>query len=695
MQQIQVPCIDGLRKESVYTIRELSLLKHLLECKESQKRGVTYLEIPCAFDIETTNIYKRDKEGNIDSDVQPFAFMYHWQFCINDEVCFGRTWQEFRQLIDALQSRMNLTNNRRLVIWCHQLKFEFQFFRRFVKVIDGFYKEDRMPLKVVIDGGIEFRDSYLLSNMNLEKFCENERGVIHYKLKGKKGTEEDDTPKFDYDKLRTPATILTEYEKAYCYNDVRGLVECIRSRMQDDTLAGMPMTSTGYVRRDARVAVKKNEKNRAIFEASALTPEMYQSCRQAFRGGNTHANIRMADQLLHDVQSFDIQSSYPTCMMVNRFPISPFFKIKPSTFFNRDTSEYALLIHIRLKDVKYTGKCGIPYIPLSKCMYITSDRVIDNGRVLYAGCLEMIITDIDLSIIKDDYEVSDLFVREIYASRYGMLSDEYKSVIMKYFDGKTRLKGLDDHIYEYNKSKNKLNALYGMLCQRIDHIITTYDGHDFHEEPVTLEEQIQKYYKSKNSFLSYQHGVWVTCWARFRLHRMTQTVGADVAYVDTDSIKCINDHRSDFDAINEQLVEEAKLARAYAEDKDGNIHYMGTWDYEGTYSEFKTLGAKKYVYKKGDEIVSTIAGVDKATGSKFFSIHGLDAFANGTRLKDSGHLTAFYNDDDIHFIEIDGEKIETASNVAIVNNTYTIGVTDDYLDLLEKALANQEEIYYI
>ena len=234
-----------------------------------------------------------------------------------------------------------------------------------------------------------------------------------------------------------------------------------------------------------------------------------------------------------------------------------------------------------------------------------------------------------------------------------------------------------------------------MMAQRIDHITTTYDGHEFHEEPMPLEDQIEKYYKSRNSFLSYQHGVWVTCHARRRLHEMLHVVGADVAYVDTDSIKCINDHTSDFSAINQKLEAEAEAAGAYAPDPDGVIHHMGTWEYEGTYSEFKTLGAKKYVYKKDDEIVSTIAGVDKNVGSKFFQQHGLDAFKNGTRLKDSGHLIAFYNDDDIHFIEIEGERIETASNVAIVNNTYTIGVTDEYLTLLEKALANQEEIYYI
>ena len=686
MQQLQVECVDGMHIENVYTIRELSLLRHNMECRESTKRGVKYLEIPCAFDIETTNIYKKDADGNIDPDFRPFSFMYHWQFCINGEVCFGRTWREFQELLDNLTYRMDLDDKRRIVIWCHHLAFEFQHFRRFVNVKDGFYKQERLPLKVVVEGGIEFRDSYILSNMTLQKFCENEPNVKHFKLSG------DD---YDYDKIRTPKTPMTDYELAYCYNDVAGLVECIRSRMTEDTLAEMPMTSTGYVRRDARNAMRKNQKNRAIFKASALTPELYTMCREAFRGGNTHANIKHSGQELHDIQSFDIQSSYPAVMMMKPYPMSPFFKIKESTFFNHDLTEYALLIHCRFKELKYKGLCGIPYIPLAKCTGITSDRIIDNGRVLYAGICEMIITSIDLDIILNEYDAEDFYIKEVQASRYGMLSDEYKSVIMQYYTGKTALKGVPGKEYEYTKSKNKLNSLYGMMCQRMDHDTTIYNGKDYITTPCNLSEVVAKYYKSYNSFLSYQHGLFVTSWARAALQTMLEKIGRDVAYVDTDSIKCLNDHRKDFEEMNAVIEKEAQKAGAYAADKDGNIHYMGVWEYEGTYDDFKTLGAKKYVYRQGEKVISTIAGVNKKTGSEFFKEFGFGVFENGTRLKDSGHLTAFYNDDDIHTITIEGVEIETGSNVAIVDNTYTLGVTDEYLDLLEKALANSDDMYYI
>lgn len=689
MKKIAVDCADGAHIETVYEVRELSLLRHNLDCKESKKRNVKYLEIPCAFDIETTNIFKKDENGNIDPEVRPFSFMYHWQFCINDEVCFGRTWEEFQFLLNELTRRMDLDNRRRLVIHCHNLNFEFQHFRRFVNVIDGFYKEDRMPLRVVIEGGIEFRDSYALSNMSLQKFCENEEGVIHYKLSG-------DT--YNYDRIRTPAYKMAEYEEAYCYNDVRGLCECIRSRMKEYTLASMPMTSTGYVRRDARNALKQNPKNRKVFLASQLTPEVYTMCREAFRGGDTHANLRMSDQLLHNIDSYDIQSSYPACMMINEFPSAPFTRIQPSTFYNRDMQGFALLIQVRLCNVKYVGECGIPYIALAKCTAITSDKIIDNGRVLYAGILEAVITDIDLEIIRNEYIFTDFYVNTVYASKYAPLSAEYKSVIMKYFTGKTALKGVEGKEYEYMKSKNKLNALYGMMSQRIDHVNCTYDGHDFITSETSLDEQIKKYYNSPNSFQNYAHGCFVTCWARKRLREMLLTVGRDVCYCDTDSIKCINGHQEDFKKKNEELKKEALAAGAYAEDRNGNIQYMGIWEHETAkekYSEFKTLGAKKYVYRQGDHVVSTIAGVNKKAGSKFFAVHGLDVFKNGTIIKNSGHLTAFYNDDEIHEIEIDGETITTASNVALVDNTYTLGVTEEYLDLLEKALAKSDNLYYI
>ena len=695
MRQIHVETTEGIVLENIYTIEELPMLGKLLSCKDSKKRGVNYLNIPCAFDIETTNIYKKDSKGNILKEPRPYAFMYQWQFCLDDCVCFGRTWEEFRYLIDQLEKRMNLSLSNRLVVFVHNLPFEWAFMRMFLNYSEGFFREEKKPLKIVTKEGIEFRCSYALSNMSLNKFCENESEVTHYKL----------VDTYDYSKIRTPKTPLTEEEEAYCYNDVRGLCECIRSRLKHDTITTLPMTSTGYVRRDMRASVKGDKKYRTLFRNNALDADLYTLCRDAFRGGDTHANIDYSNQLMHDITSKDENSAYPAAMMMDLYPQTAFFKIEPSTFTNGYTEGYALLMEVRFVNIRYKrkGSCGIPYIPLSKCRKYSVEKVVDNGRITFAELLECVLTDIDYNIIIQEYTFDDVFIKDIYASVYAPLSDKIKNIVMEYYRGKTLLKGDSSKIYEYNKKKNSLNSTFGCMVMRIDQSEVSYnpDTLEYEIKEPPLEETLAKFYKSRNNFLSYQHGVWITANARLRLRKMLWEVGEDVVYCDTDSIKYRGDHEDIFKKRNEEIIKEAEKAGAYAETLDGKIKYLGYWDDDGFYPEFKTLGAKKYVYKEydkdeGDYIIkSTIAGVSKKAGKKYFESVGVDGFKIGETIKDSGHLTAYYNDDQIHEITINGDTFTTASNVALIDGNYTIGVTNEYLDLLEKALAKQEDMDYI
>ena len=147
----------------------------------------------------------------------------------------------------------------------------------------------------------------------------------------------------------------------------------------------------------------------------------------------------------------------------------------------------------------------------------------------------------------------------------------------------------------------------------------------------------------------------------------------------------------DFDKKNEELKKIALECGAYADDKKGNRYYLGVWENETSealYDEFITLGSKKYVYKQGEKVKSTISGVSKKAGAEFFKKHGLEALKKGTIITNSGHLTAFYNDVGIHKITVDHCTFTTGSNVALVNNEYKIGVTKDYLDLLQKGIEN-------
>lgn len=539
MRDLFVPVtVDGKelpQLEHVYDPDELPLLDLMLGCKESTTRSrkrpghekiykIHYLEIPCAFDIETTNICRRTKEGRVDPEHRPYAFMYHWQMCIGKYVTFGRTWEEWLHALDVIRDRMHLSDDTRLVIWVHNLPFEFQFFRRFVNITEGFYKEPYKPLKVVIDGGIEFRDSLALSNMSLEQFCKNSAGCVHWKAEGD----------LDYNQIRTAATPLSGKELGYCYNDVAGLSECIAARMKDDTLASMPMTSTGYVRRDCRNEMRKNRNNRRIFKESALLmhkedpndptkliPDatLYKMFKEAFRGGNTHANAAKANRTIEGpVYSYDITSSYPAVIMEeNGYPIGAFspYKWKEQKEYDPDMVNHCYIFQVLIKDPVYVGSCGIPYIAISKCSHITKgpEYQEDNGRIRRAEFLEMTILETDWKIIRSTYSMSDFWIRDMYAAQKGPLPDEFKNVVMEYFRMKTKLKGLEDpdSVYLYGKYKSLLNALFGMTTTRPDMDLVLYepDGdQEFTIEGKTMEERLEKFYNSRNSFLPYQWGVY-------------------------------------------------------------------------------------------------------------------------------------------------------------------------------------------
>lgn len=696
---------DGRHLEPVYNIREdASILddycftetvtKHFWDDKLQRTKITKYLNIPAAFDIETTNMGPDEKHDS------PWAFMYHWQFCIGESVFFGRTWQEFRILMQELEDRLGLRPERRLVVFVHNLAFEFAFCRFFADWSEVFCKAERHPIKALANGCIEFRCSYALSNMTLGKFCENTPGCLYMKNDGEL---------YDYSKLRTPDSVLTPQELSYCYCDVRGLCECIGYLMREDNLAKIPLTNTGYVRRDFRNAYKKNPELRVLWQNAALDSKMYEICRKAFRGGDTHASYWYSGQVLHDIQSWDIASSYPAAMLLDQFPYGKFTPVNPRTWSDRDQMrDMAALMYVCFENLEYIGGAGMPYIPIDLTLrggYCSPQRINDNGRILKCiqdpktgepGLVALWITDIDLRIIESEYKCTRRWIREMYVTKYGDLPPEHKAQVMHYFRMKTQLKGVERKEYEYNKSKNRLNSSYGMMVQRVDKPKWTYIDGEYRKEQQDLDELLFKYYKSRNNFLRYDVGIFITARARQRLHTAIQAVGEDCVYVDTDSVKCRHDHSEWFESYNQSVIERCEELGYYADDPKGIRHYPGTWEHEADYVEWKDLGAKRYIVKiKGKEdkgYITTIAGVNKKRGSEFFTEKGLDAFKDGCIIEKAGHTVAYYNDDGRHFEHVDGCTFETGSNVALVDEQYQLGLTGEYKDLLQKYVAGMRNL---
>ena len=632
----------------------------------TQNRKLHYKDIIAAFDIETTRL----------SEIEQ-SIMYVWQLHLDGiGTIIGRTWNELLMLLKQFRDELQ---KETLCIFVHNLSYEFQFLQAIYNFQQDevFAVDSRKVLKCTMwDGAIEFRCSYLHSNMSLAQYTKK-MGVAHAKLSG------DD---FDYTIRRYPWTPLTDSEIAYCTHDVLGLVEAIKKEMamDGDNLYTFPLTSTGYVRRDAKAAMRQS-RNHGIKD---ILPdyELYKLLREAFRGGNTHANRYYADRVLHNVKSADRISSYPEVMCNHQYPVSQFHKScdnTPERVMALITKQKkAVVCRVKLWAVRLIDELwGCPYLSFDKCRNVINGAR-DNGRILSADYLETSVTDVDLKIILGEYEFDNMEFTDVYYARYGNLPEPLIDVVQDYYRKKTELKNVPGQEVYYTKSKNKLNSCYGMMAQD-----PGKQSNIFKEGEWAVEEKEQSDIlddRNKHAFLAYQWGVWVTAWARYELEEGLKIAGHNFVYCDTDSVKHVGD--CDFSVYNRAKEKRSKETGAYATDKHGETFYMGVYESDGTYADFATMGAKKYVYTEtpGGETHCTIAGVNKKLGGKELDKHGgIAAFRRGFVFREAGGTESVYNDHPTNgVIEIDGHKLLITPNIVIRESEYTLGVSRDYASLL-------------
>lgn len=645
----------------------------LLHCgfvKGRKKKSRSYLNIVTAFDIEASRL----------PDIEQ-AFMYIWQMQIGDTTVIGRYWDEFFGLLKRISDQIR--GEHWLCCFVHNLSYEFQFLKGLYDFApdEVFCMDSRKVLRCDMFDCIEFRCSYLLTNMSLSQFLYKMR-IEDQKLSG---------DEFDYSKIRYPWTKLSGQELKYCINDVKGLTEAIEKMMKidGDDLSSLPMTSTGYVRRDMKKAMKKGFNFRQLHEMLP-PPEIYKILREAFRGGNTMSNRYYTDEIIENVSSHDKVSSYPASLLTERYPMTPFVKERASVSHFRKmlkNGNFALLGRfefkgIRLKDIMI----GCPYIPKDKCREL-KNFVNSNGRILKADHLEISLTDVDFGIILSMYDWEEMKINDLYSAKYHMLPLAFRNVVIEYYRIKTELKGVpedSDDFQFYQKNKEKLNATYGMCVEdpAKDRMIFTNGEYVIEDRP--LAELLKDSYKK--AFLCYQWGVWCTAWSRKALQDGIDLCGRyaiDFVYTDTDSVKSIND--VDFSGLNEKLEKKALRAKAFATDRNGEIHFMGVWESEEGYSipnRFKTLGAKKYVLEdsKG-HLHTTIAGVNKKKGSQ--ELGSLENFREGFIFTEAGGTESIFNDNVDMTVRKEGRALHITDNIVIKDSTYTLGLTQEFRDILD------------
>ena len=586
--------------------------------------------IPCSFDIETSSYYKLGRKR---------ATMYLWSMCINGSTILGRTWLEFKEILDQLVHSFH-TDHMQLIIYVHNLGYEFQFMRRWLDIDEVFAVKERRPIHVRLKNGIEFKCSYILSNYALYYIGANL--LSKYKV-------QKDVGALDYSKVRHSKTPLVDQEVWYSVHDVQVVTSFIQEKIENEHgINNIPLTNTGYVRRYCRnycfgqfvddvserrkLAARYHEMLRGLSIQSACE---YDQLKLAFGGGFTHTAPFWSGITVEKVGSADEASAYPGVMLRKEFPMTPGVFVGAANenyldWLTKNGMAYIMTVSIDDVTPKFQWE---NYISESHCQVLSKDAVINNGRVASASHLQTVITDVDWDIIKKCYEWKEdsLVISNLRYYKYGYLPKPFILSILHLYANKTSLKGVEGKETEYMVSKNMINAAYGMAVTNIIRDVFEYEDSDWSTKELSEYEktkELENYNDSYNRFLFYAWGVWVTAHARHCLWEAIFEFGKDYIYADTDSIKGINfdDHKAFFTVYNTKVEIELREMCHYhnipfslcePKTKKGVKKLIGVYEYEGEYQLFKAIGAKRYMYEKNNELWFTISGVNKYVGMPY------------------------------------------------------------------------------
>lgn len=580
---------------------------------EADKRRI-FCEDIFTFDIETTSFF-------YDIDKKPFLYHpgqdpdywcgvnvgglpYLWQFGVNDHYYYGRDFKDFYRLLE------DFPDNMKIRIFVHNLSFEWSW-------ADGltwnkvFAKSPHKPIKASCAEfpNIEFLCTLSLENMSLADWGDT-LGIP--KLKGF----------LDYNRMRTPLTPLTEDELAYGQRDLEVMYAGLKRELETyQTIWKLPMTSTGKIRMVCKdLLLCENEYRNFIKKLVPENPYMYRTSMLVYAGGYTHGNRCFVNRVVYNDDGkhgghYDYTSSYPFEMVAGKMPMTTWEYVAKKIPDDSKFEDYAYKMHLVFKDLR--SELQNTYIPFSHCECVLP--VLDNGRVRKAKQCELWCTEQDWQIIKQAYTWSSVEVIEMWEAKKDYLPKKFVEYVLELF----ALKANDP------KYKPFVNGLYGMCVTALlqSEVEWNDEEGEWHIHRITEEKVIEhleklRRFKDNRYFLNYDWGVWISNGSRVRLwNDLIIPYDKHVIYADTDSIFTdialdVSEYNLKIDERLRKVCDERGLdfekTRPYSK-KKGIRTPLGNLTIEEEWTEFKTLGAKKYCerWKSDGKLHLTISGVSK------------------------------------------------------------------------------------
>lgn len=644
------------------------------------------------FDIEVSSYwlnengdiieYKKGKDADYWNELTPCALPYIFMFSVNETVYYGREFSDFYDLLTMLPCDMDI------IIWVHNLAYEFQFLCNLLKWKSVFARASHKVIKCVPADfpNIEFRCTYFLTRLSLANWGK-QIGVF------KK------TGDLDYTKLRTPYTKLTDTEMMYCEMDCLVMYAGIKQyREQYETLQNIPLTQTGTVRR----VVKNRLSNdyRYMCHVKQLVPNNateYAMLQRIFSGGYTHANRLYAGKTIRGlIEHRDFASAYPVAMLSEKYPNTKWTYCKLKSIPN-DFDDYAYILHIAYTNIV----CATfnTYIQASKCIDSKNAR-FDNGRLISADYVELWMTEQDYDIIRRMYDY-DFEILHAYKSKKDYLPRALLEYLLELYHNKTALKNVAGSEPLYLQSKQYINSLFGMMVTAILQSDVTFKNDEWNMQTLTSAQINERLHDLKNIspkenryFLSYSWGIYVTAYCRHNLFDCILKYDDLVLYADTDSIFMLG--HGDFSEYNKNIQEKVKksciannlnIEKTRPVDTHGVTHEIGLFEKENDCTEFITLGAKRYCYRDvaDGKLKLTISGINKDAVQLLDD--NIDNFRDGfvfDKDADCVHkmlLTYSCNMPETHFT--DGYVSHYRYGINMRNNGYKLSITNEYAELIK------------
>ena len=617
--------------------------------------------VPIGFDIETTNVKSVEA-----------AFMYIWQMSIGNQAYYGRTWDEFFVFLEMIRAAFSGD----IYIFIHNMGFEMSFLLprlHLKKLIERvFAKAEREPLEVVLTNGIIFRDSMALTNMSLsalaKAYCKTQ------KLIGD----------LDYNVQRNHKTPLTGHELKYCENDVLILSEFAAYLHNQYTVNGdkIPLTLTGIVRRMVKERISGQQYRDVTKKISRLYPitlaEYEREMKWLFRGAFCHAQTAICDSVLYDVDSHDLKSAYPAEMCHRLYPMTPFKSADPQKAIDYINKGLAVIMLCEFTNITATGA----HVLESRHKVLDSQGAEwENGRLYHADSMTVLITDVDYIIYTSMYQWDSLTIAGCKIAIKKPLPDYLLQPLFEVYQQKEQIgKQLKtdpdngDLRQLYMSVKGKLNSFYGMTVARLNLTAWEYSGEWVEVTNSSYEQERGR------SVLSPYWGIYITAYTRLTICTAIVSLGDKAFYSDTDSIK--HSHCNDyFDRFNATML---KVNTAMCERYNLDINVfskLGMFDFEGTYTRFKTLGAKRYITEVGGEMSCTVAGLPKSTFKQYADKVGNDKafedFKPDMRFDVSGKNAHKYTKD--ISTDVAGEKMHEYGSCYIFSVPFAMRVESSFI----------------